>query len=1209
MNVRRLFFRAIIAIAISVGVILSSSLSHAAPASEDDSIAAAPPGYVVFDRLPWNTSQQSSVRVSRTGLLYKSVYDSAGLTEYTSSDYHGANTKLGLTAAQRGAIDFMLPKDTPVHAVAGGTIHRLNSCEVAIRHANGMIAYYLHMSKVEPLADPISAGQLLGLSGDSCGAEGEHLHFSLLNGTTEVPVAFSNVPAQTNNGKTCPATVICPSKEGYVEFRYGTNSGPTQIRVKANIPGRSSSPISVWVYNSSKQLVNEANITVNTGQESANINLGTTLPPADYSVVIRASHTLTKAKKVSLGAGVNPTIDFGDLLGGDYNSDDKTNLIDFQAFARNYLQGPKPTLNLFGDSWLRLEDFLRFAQNYLKTGDALNLGLRPGGQSLAQADNADSNTVSAQNSSLSLFMSPMLAQYSAGQEFDVEVSLSGTSSLSDGGDISLLYDSCALQYVSFTKGDVFSEDRGVSNNPEIGILDIGVSENVTAEGTTRQGTVGTIRFRAQYGSTQALLRILYSPGVTIDSNIVDTDTGADILTFGGEALYTLVGGTARPGVSGIVRPIGGSYLNQPIVPLSVTVDDGCGRSLADSVKFEAYYNGSWKLLGFDRDGSDGWSYDWNASDISDQVVSIRAQIYGLDGSYNVFEESNLVLDRQPSSTPVVSLPSEIAPDSSIRVAWNSTDNLSGISTFNLEYKQGEEGSWNEITDITETSYTISNIASGHDYYFRVLAIDKAGNSSEYSQLLKASGRYEPDNSSNQAKTITNGETQVRSLYAAGDVDWVKFSLTQTSAVALETSGEAGNTVLHLYNNALTQIDFDDNSGVDNFSLIERECGVDALPAGTYYLKVTEFSNSQLPHYELTYSVSEVCQLPPSAPSNLTAAAQSTSAIQLNWQDNAADETAFHIGRSPNGTSGWTEIGTVGANQTSYQNTNLACATTYYYRVRAFRSSDGQFSNYSNVANATTQSCPTAGSTVYVSATTNGSVDGIGYAHADITANRLTGDTWQMFFDASNVGLTQNLSSFGKLPDGSLLLNFKKNQTIAGVGTFTPWDIARFVPASPGNYAAGTFSWYLDGSDVLLSTAAEKIDAIAITANGRLIISTTGTAVVKTASGATFKPRDEDLFVFSGTTGSASAGSWAMYFDGSLVAGLAVEDINGAWVDPANGDIYLTLFDNFTVGGVSGTAKDIIRVRKLAGTAYEVVLYWSGPAHGFSGTIDGIEIDN
>src|SRR6266498_289753 len=92
---------------------------------------------------------------------------------------------------------------------------------------------------------------------------------------------------------------------------------------------------------------------------------------------------------------------------------------------------------------------------------------------------------------------------------------------------------------------------------------------------------------------------------------------------------------------------------------------------------------------------------------------------------------------------------------------------------------------------------------------------------------------------------------------------------------------------------------------------------------------------------------------PVAPTSLAATAVSQSQIDLTWQDNSSNEDLFSIERSPNGTSGWVEIATVGANVAAYSNTGLDPETIYFYRVRAKRN-PGFYSAFSNTANATTE---------------------------------------------------------------------------------------------------------------------------------------------------------------------------------------------------------------------------------------------------------------
>ena len=163
----------------------------------------------------------------------------------------------------------------------------------------------------------------------------------------------------------------------------------------------------------------------------------------------------------------------------------------------------------------------------------------------------------------------------------------------------------------------------------------------------------------------------------------------------------------------------------------------------------------------------------------------------------------------------------------------------------------------------------------------------------------------------------------------------------------------------------------------------------SLDAGTYYLEIdgagegnqngsgyNEYGSIGVYYISGTFNPGDGdpgTSVP--APSNLVATATSTSTIDLSWNNNATGEESFEIQRSTSPSSGFTNIATLNAGATSYTDENLSANTTYYYRVRA--SVNGEFSNWSNTANATTNDNPPtipAPSNLVATATSTSTID-------------------------------------------------------------------------------------------------------------------------------------------------------------------------------------------------------------------------------------------
>ncbi|MCA9290828.1 MAG: S8 family serine peptidase, partial [Phycisphaerales bacterium] len=212
-------------------------------------------------------------------------------------------------------------------------------------------------------------------------------------------------------------------------------------------------------------------------------------------------------------------------------------------------------------------------------------------------------------------------------------------------------------------------------------------------------------------------------------------------------------------------------------------------------------------------------------------------------------------------------------------------------------------------------------------------------------------------------------------------------------------------------------------------------------------------------------------------------------------------------------------------------------------------------------------CGGTGSTLLLVFTGSTSVPGVGTVqNEDIVAFDTGTGVYSLYFDGSDVGLGSfAINGLAVLPGGDLLMSFTAAGTIGGVSSDDS-DILRFTPTSLGSNTAGSFSMYFDGSDVGLTSSSEDIDAIGFAPDGRLVISTVGNPGVSGLSGLA----DEDLIAFSATSlGSATAGSWSYYFDGSDV-GLtnSSEDVDAVSI-LSSGLISLSTLGNFSVSGLSG----------------------------------------
>lgn len=104
-------------------------------------------------------------------------------------------------------------------------------------------------------------------------------------------------------------------------------------------------------------------------------------------------------------------------------------------------------------------------------------------------------------------------------------------------------------------------------------------------------------------------------------------------------------------------------------------------------------------------------------------------------------------------------------------------------------------------------------------------------------------------------------------------------------------------------------------------------------------------------------------LPPVAPSDVAFNTVTTTSMNVTWADNSDDEDGFKIYRSTLETSGFTLVGTVGADVTTFAATGLSPNIRYYFRVTAYHTIQGEsdFAAGNKATLANTPDAPFAGS--------------------------------------------------------------------------------------------------------------------------------------------------------------------------------------------------------------------------------------------------------
>lgn len=248
------------------------------------------------------------------------------------------------------------------------------------------------------------------------------------------------------------------------------------------------------------------------------------------------------------------------------------------------------------------------------------------------------------------------------------------------------------------------------------------------------------------------------------------------------------------------------------------------------------------------------------------------------------------------------------------------------------------------------------------------------------------------------------------------------------------------------------------------------------------------------------------------------------------------------------------------------------------------------------------------------------IQGIPFQAGDILAHTTAGagsvTRWVMFLDISDLGTTKNIDKIATMNNSAdLLIGFSVDVTLPGTTIVAKsQDIVRFQPGRYGGYTQGSMSRYLIGANNDLTTAGEKLDAIADWTRGPVSgalhcdgypVSTVGAAAVNKVGGGILKAADEDVFCKEALNGF---GLWKPFFDNSLIAGLGAEDVIGFDYNLHLDAGYYVIQGTGVIAGHAVNQKQIFSLYPTNPPTWRN-LSWNGPDYGWNWNLDAIDVSS
>ena len=444
-------------------------------------------------------------------------------------------------------------------------------------------------------------------------------------------------------------------------------------------------------------------------------------------------------------------------------------------------------------------------------------------------------------------------------------------------------------------------------------------------------------------------------------------TSESVNATGGTPAETHFAGTLVPQAP--EAPEGLSVLTAGSATLDLSWTDQSDDETRTEVERKQGSDGSWSTVG---------SLEPNLTAFQDVGLTpattffYRVRACNDVGCSEFSNESSATTDDVPPASPTTLVATKTGPYG-IDLSWS--DGSINEESFEVERKVGTGGDWAQLIsqgpDITTAQD--SGLQPNTSYTYRVRACNDMG-CSPFSNEADATTDEIPPVAPSQLVASPTGPS-------AAWLGWADESDNETRFDVERRSGPGGIWT------TITAVGPDISTFGDS--------GLTANTSYTYRVRACNQAGCSAYSNEAVAVTEEV---PPEAPTSLTAVASGSTTVELVWTDASQNEAQFQLQRREGTAGTWLQIGTPGPNTTSLGDGGLTPNTTYRYRIRACN--DVGCSSFSAEALATTDEVPPAPPSALVATSTGTSTISLGWtdhsgneAHFQVDRKEGAGGSW------------------------------------------------------------------------------------------------------------------------------------------------------------------------------------------------------------------------